>query len=95
VTDEKRDYAEILAQIEDSLRAIKLRIIDYQLQLFLVSLRKQLEITDSSADEKERAATTALVSRVKPLPRAGIGVVQQAHAPVTKQDDPLVSCQIP
>ena len=39
------DCAQVLAQVEESLRAIKAHIVDFQLRLLLMRLGKKVEIT--------------------------------------------------
>jgi len=51
---EETECAKLLTQTEISLRAIRLHLLDYQLQLLRLSVRKPVEIVDlSKAREKK------------------------------------------
>ena len=43
------DCVRVLAQVEESMRAMKLHVITYQLRLLQLSLRKRVETTDTIA----------------------------------------------
>jgi hypothetical protein len=44
------DCAQVLAQVEESLRAIKAHIVNYQLRLLLLRAEKKVEITYAPED---------------------------------------------
>jgi hypothetical protein len=46
--------AKVIAQTKESLRAMKLHIIDYRLRVLLLSLRNPVETTDISKDHEEK-----------------------------------------
>jgi len=54
VLDQNPECARVVAQVDESLRAIKLHIITYQLQLLRLARRKQGEITDLPKDGEEK-----------------------------------------
>ena len=53
--DNDPDCAVVVAQVAESLRAIKRHVVNFQRQLLLLSDRTQVETTDTAEDcEKER-----------------------------------------
>jgi hypothetical protein len=56
VVNNEPDCARLLAQIEESLHAMKRHVITYQLQLLQLSLRKPVEITDTTGRDTPEAA---------------------------------------
>lgn len=48
------ECAKVIAQTKESLRAMKLHIIDYRLRVLLLSLRNPVQTTDISKDGEEK-----------------------------------------